>query len=153
MARKKPNKWSYRHGKIIRDENGRTAVDVINCTLEETFAPVEDAAVSNLHSQDKALVQSRMNRIGENIDRKRLNKFNEYLNETLSEFADIVIEAGRNIEQSRLALESEVVDTEVVEVKSFADVFASKLGGALEVKDRGALPASDELSELDDFMS
>ncbi len=145
----KVNKWIYRNGKIVKDEGGKSAVDVISSTLEETFAPVEDAAVNSLHMQDKALVQSRMNRIGENIDRKRLNMFNQYLNETLGEFADDVIEAGRNIEQSRLALEAEVVDAEVVEVKSFAEVFGAKLGGSLVSNETKQIESS--ASGLDEF--
>jgi hypothetical protein len=149
----KLNKWKNVGGKLILNEEGLPTMDLITSSLKGATASIINPVVDTLAMQDKAYAEAEFNNLSMNIDRQRINRFNAYLNEKMDDIATKAIEAGKKVEELQVALEAEVIDIEAVEVKSFADVFASKLGGALTINsnsssDKKMPPGKSMFSDL-----
>ena len=140
------NKWTLTNGRIVSTNDGLTAHDLIKKNLEDTANSIINPVVDRLASQDEAMTDAKLANIGKDIDRQRINRANQYLNEKLEEIATHAIEAGKRIEDQKLAIEGETIDAEIVEVKSFEDVFRAKLGGVLT-----STPKQKQIESTDDF--
>ena len=140
------NKWTLTNGRIVSTNDGLTAHDLIKKNLEDTANSIINPVVDRLASQDEAMTDAKLANIGKDIDRQRINRANQYLNEKLEEIAIHAIEAGKRIEDQKLAIEGETIDAEIVEVKSFKSIFEAKLGGALT-----STPKQKQIESTDDF--
>ena len=140
------NKWTLSNGRAVSTNDGLTAHDLINKGVKDSIDSIIDPVVDRLEKQDKAKTDAEFANLGKRIDRERINRANQYLNEKLEEIATHAIEAGKRVEEQKLSIEGETIDAEIVEVKSFKSIFEFKLSGALT-----ATPESKQLEGTNDF--
>jgi len=92
---------------------------------------MEQPIVDSLKAKDEGYIQSRRERMAESIDRKRIVNQIDMLNKEKENFIEFLVEASRSVEAHQKELEAQVVEVEQVKVKSFEEMLAAKLGGAL----------------------
>lgn len=150
----KLNKWKMINNSIVSTNDGMTAHDLINNSLKSATESIISPVVNSLAMKDEAKAEAEFNNLGMNIDKQRINRFNTYLNNKLEAIAVGAIEAGRKVEEQRIAIESDVIEAEVVEVKSFETVFAAKLGGELTINSNSnkTIEGANNSTEFDEFI-
>jgi ABC-type phosphate transport system auxiliary subunit len=127
----KINKWRLINGQLISTNEGVGVQELITNNLKEAASSIINPVVDKLAMQDEALVEAEFANLGKNIDRRRINRFNTYLNQKMDDVAIAALEAGKRIEESQRVIEAEIIDDSIVEVLPFSEVLASKLGGTL----------------------
>lgn len=153
MSNNKTNKWKLVDGKLIKTNEGKTASDIVQNLADTAFNDMEQPIVDSLAAKDASYIKARRERMAESIDKKRIANQIKALNEEKQNFIDFLLEAGRKVDNEQKQLAEQSIEVEIVEVKSFDNMLAASLGGALTSTPNQKQIEGSEFNELDDIMS